>query len=297
MSRFSTNANSQNYWKHERHRPTPVLPGAAFARGRDKWAARMPETVPRSTPPPTEDPTRPALLRTGTTTMTANVRIGTSGWNYDHWRGGFYPEDLPQRDWFSHYAKHFSTVEINNTFYHQPDHGTFDDWRGQAPEGFVYSVKANRYLTHLKHRKDAVAPGTVGATDSRVAERVRGLARFRAVRKSVEPLVDYPPSEGQAAFRTGLEPTRLRPSPDESPGSRRVDCLPNRSTSAIACGDVARRTGTGHTLKRPISAKGLWFPRNGRISAPIVMVARPTVDRDATWVARHAATLHALCWT
>jgi len=118
----------------------------------------MPETAPRSTPPPKEDPTRPALSRTETKTMTANVRIGTSGWNYEHWRGDYYPEDLPQRDWFSHYARHFSTVEINNTFYHQPDHGTFDDWRGQAPEGFVYSVKANRYLTHLKHLKDAEKP-------------------------------------------------------------------------------------------------------------------------------------------
>lgn len=82
------------------------------------------------------------------------VRIGTSGWIYPHWRGRFYPKHLPQRRWFSHYAAHFDTVEINNTFYRLPAAGTFEEWRRQAPTGFEYAVKANRYLTHMKKLRD-----------------------------------------------------------------------------------------------------------------------------------------------
>ncbi len=83
------------------------------------------------------------------------VRVGTSGWNYEHWRGRFYPESLSPRDWFRHYASVFDTVEINNTFYQLPEPETFDSWRRQAPSGFVFAVKANRFLTHRKKLKDA----------------------------------------------------------------------------------------------------------------------------------------------
>jgi uncharacterized protein YecE (DUF72 family) len=78
------------------------------------------------------------------------VRIGTSGWIYQHWRGIFYPPKLPQRAWFEYYAGSFDTVEINNSFYRLPSAETFQEWRKQAPRGFVYAVKASRYLTHMK---------------------------------------------------------------------------------------------------------------------------------------------------
>ena len=86
------------------------------------------------------------------------VRIGTSGWIYPHWRGRFYPPDLPAQRWFPFYAEHFNTVEINNSFYRLPSAQTFDDWRRQAPPGFVYAVKASRYLTHMKKLKDPAEP-------------------------------------------------------------------------------------------------------------------------------------------
>jgi uncharacterized protein YecE (DUF72 family) len=86
------------------------------------------------------------------------IRIGTSGWVYTHWRGVFYPADLAQKDWFSFYARSFDTVEINNSFYRLPSAGAFEAWRRQAPVGFVYSVKASRYLTHLKKLTEAEAP-------------------------------------------------------------------------------------------------------------------------------------------
>jgi len=82
------------------------------------------------------------------------LRIGTSGYQYDHWSGRFYPEGLPKTRWFDHYASQFDTVEINNTFYHLPKATTFDSWRERAPDGFCYALKFSRYGTHLKHLKD-----------------------------------------------------------------------------------------------------------------------------------------------
>jgi len=90
--------------------------------------------------------------------MATRYFIGTSGWVYPHWRGRFYPEDLPERRWFAHYARFFDTVEINNTFYRLPDAGTVERWRAQSPAGFLYAVKASRYLTHIKRLKDIRPP-------------------------------------------------------------------------------------------------------------------------------------------
>jgi uncharacterized protein YecE (DUF72 family) len=90
--------------------------------------------------------------------MIAPCRIGTSGWVYPHWRGVFYPPDLPQSRWYGHYAQHFSTVEINYSFYRLPSPEAFDSWREQAATGFLYALKANRYLTHVKRLKDAAQP-------------------------------------------------------------------------------------------------------------------------------------------
>jgi uncharacterized protein YecE (DUF72 family) len=88
----------------------------------------------------------------------APVRIGCSGWIYPHWRGLFYPETLPVKRWFAFYAETFDTVEINNSFYRLPKAETFDAWREQAPQGFRYAVKANRFLTQAKKLKDCAEP-------------------------------------------------------------------------------------------------------------------------------------------
>jgi uncharacterized protein YecE (DUF72 family) len=88
----------------------------------------------------------------------AEIRVGCSGWNYRHWRGIFYPKGLPARCWFAFYAEHFDTVEINNSFYRLPAPETFDKWRRQAPEGFCYAVKANRFITQAKKLLDPDEP-------------------------------------------------------------------------------------------------------------------------------------------
>jgi len=82
------------------------------------------------------------------------IRVGCSGWVYKHWRGLFYPEELPQKRWFEHYAAHFDTVEINASFYRLPLPTTFDGWRQKAPPRFRYAVKVNRFITHMKKLLD-----------------------------------------------------------------------------------------------------------------------------------------------
>lgn len=82
------------------------------------------------------------------------LRIGTSGYQYRHWKERFYPADLPQKAWFGYYAEHFDTVEINNTFYNLPRAETFDAWEEAAPKDFEYVLKFSRYGSHVKRLKD-----------------------------------------------------------------------------------------------------------------------------------------------
>ncbi len=86
------------------------------------------------------------------------VRVGTSGWSYEHWRGTFYPDGLPQREWLAYYMQHFDTVEVNSTFYHLPRESTMELWREQAPGGFLFALKASRFITHLKRLAGGKAP-------------------------------------------------------------------------------------------------------------------------------------------
>ena len=84
--------------------------------------------------------------------------IGCSGWNYKSWRGAFYPQSLTASEWLGYYTQHFHTVEINNSFYRLPEESTFAAWRQQTPRGFVFAVKASRFLTHMKQLRDPAEP-------------------------------------------------------------------------------------------------------------------------------------------
>lgn len=83
-----------------------------------------------------------------------SCRIGTSGWFYDHWYGKFYPEELKKSDMLGFYIKNFDTVEINMTFYHTPTEKILNSWKSRSPEDFLFSVKANRWITHQKKLRD-----------------------------------------------------------------------------------------------------------------------------------------------
>jgi uncharacterized protein YecE (DUF72 family) len=97
------------------------------------------------------------------------VRIGCSGWNYPHWRERVYPRGLPQRLWLHHYAEIFDTVEVNSTFYRLPRRSSVAAWVEETPPGFLFAVKASRYLTHVR----------------RLADMEEGVARFY---ERIEPL-------------------------------------------------------------------------------------------------------------
>jgi len=101
------------------------------------------------------------------------ARIGCSGWNYADWRERVYPKGLPPRRWLEHYATLFDTVELNNTFYRLPTRKAVQGWVEQSPEGFVFTVKASRFLTHMK----------------RLTDMGRGVERFY---ERIEPLVRSP---------------------------------------------------------------------------------------------------------
>lgn len=86
--------------------------------------------------------------------MACEIRIGTSGWHYKHWRGTFYPRELNPASMLNYYARYFDTVELNNSFYKLPSEAAFLAWKDSVPIGFVYAVKASRFLTHRIKLKD-----------------------------------------------------------------------------------------------------------------------------------------------
>jgi uncharacterized protein YecE (DUF72 family) len=107
----------------------------------------------------------------------ARYIVGTSGWVYPHWRGPFYPQGVSQGRWLDFYARHFSTVELNNSFYHLPSERAFLHWKETTPPGFLFSLKVSRLITHLKKLRNVEAP-------------LEGfLSRARLLREKLGPLL------------------------------------------------------------------------------------------------------------
>ncbi len=79
--------------------------------------------------------------------------IGCSGWSYNSWVGRFYPPELKKKEWLEYYAQHFDTVEINMSFYRFPARKTLTAWYNKTPRGFLFTLKANRMITHVKKLK------------------------------------------------------------------------------------------------------------------------------------------------
>lgn len=84
----------------------------------------------------------------------ADVLIGTSGWTYPHWRGSFFPDDLPAEQRLSYYADRFNSVEINTTFYGTPTRAAVRGWLDAVPKSFRFAVKGSRFTTHNKKLLD-----------------------------------------------------------------------------------------------------------------------------------------------
>lgn len=97
------------------------------------------------------------------------VLVGTSGWQYRDWRGRFYPARLPQRLWLEHHAAAWQTVEVNAAFYRLPERTVFEAWAARTPEDYLVTVKASRFLTHIKRLREPQEPV------HRLLDRARGL--------------------------------------------------------------------------------------------------------------------------
>src|SRR3954451_1354318 len=82
------------------------------------------------------------------------VRMGCSGWSYDDWRGVLNPPGLGTGRWLERYAERFDTVEVNATFYRLQREQTVRHWAETVPDGFLFAVKASRYLTHVRRLAD-----------------------------------------------------------------------------------------------------------------------------------------------
>lgn len=84
----------------------------------------------------------------------SHIHIGTSGWSYPHWKGTFYPQQLPAGRMLEYYAQRFHSVEVNGVFYHLPKRRHLRDWYACTPDDFLFSIKASRYITHMKKLGD-----------------------------------------------------------------------------------------------------------------------------------------------
>jgi uncharacterized protein YecE (DUF72 family) len=122
------------------------------------------------------------------------IQIGTSGWVYRHWIGCFYPPEMKQREWLQYYARHFSTVEINRSFYRLPSYQNFRHWGWQVGfnQGFVFTTKASRYLTHIRKLYGPEEP----------------LARLLRAASGLGP--HFGPVLFQLPPNMGVDPVRLR---------------------------------------------------------------------------------------
>jgi uncharacterized protein YecE (DUF72 family) len=86
--------------------------------------------------------------------LAANLHVGTMGWSYNFWKGVFYPEKLPSKQFLHYYASKLNSVEVDSTFYRMPQETTITEWKNQTPEDFVFSLKFPQAITHVKMLKD-----------------------------------------------------------------------------------------------------------------------------------------------
>jgi uncharacterized protein YecE (DUF72 family) len=195
-------------------------------------APRASERRRRATPRPARTRLRP-------------VHVGCSGWNYRDWRERVYPKGLPARRWLEHYATLFDTVEVNTTFYRLPARDAVANWAAETPPDFLFTVKASRYLTHIKRLTD------LGQGVERFYERIEPLAEAG---KLGPVLWQLPPT-----FRCDLD--RLRGALEQLPAGRH--CFEFRHPSwfnedvyellrgrgvALVIGDMPKRTFQTHEI-------------------------------------------------
>ncbi|HTW20663.1 MAG TPA: DUF72 domain-containing protein [Mycobacteriales bacterium] len=172
------------------------------------------------------------------------IRVGTSGWQYADWRGLFYPDRLPQREWLSWYAAAFDSVEVNATFYRLPKREAVQRWADTLPDGFLMTVKASRYLTHIKRLRDPEEPV------QRLLDRIEPL-RERALLGPV--LLQLPPAFPVDCPR--LEQT--------------LACLNGHVPVAVELRDPSWFHADVRDVLAAFDAPLVWADRDGRATGPL----------------------------
>lgn len=140
------------------------------------------------------------------------VRIGVSGWNYDDWRGDFYPEDLPKKRWLAWLAERFGTVEANGPFYGLLSPDTYRAWYDDVPRDFRFAVKGSRFITHNKKLRDArgalanfFASGVLALGEKLGPVLWQLPAQQSFDRERLEGFLDLLPRDTEAAARLGRD--------------------------------------------------------------------------------------------
>ncbi|HTJ39942.1 MAG TPA: DUF72 domain-containing protein [Dactylosporangium sp.] len=168
--------------------------------------------------------------------------VGTSGWQYKDWRDRFYPREVAHRLWLEHYAAAFGTVEVNNAFYRLPERATFEDWRARTPDDFVVTVKASRFLTHVKRLREPREPV------ERLMDRAAGLGR-----KLGPVLLQLPPT--LPADAAALAAT--------------LDAFPSGVRVAVEPRHDSWWTGEVRDVLQSHNAALCWSDRKGRPRSPL----------------------------
>ncbi|MEX2117988.1 MAG: DUF72 domain-containing protein [Pirellulales bacterium] len=132
--------------------------------------------------------------------------VGTSGYSYKEWKGSFYPQKLPQKEMLAYYARHFSTVEINNTFYRMPKASLLESWAEQVPDHFRFVLKAPQRITHQKRLKNVEDETDYLVRTAAVLRERRGPLlfqlppNFKKATSLLEAFLDLVGDQAQAAF-------------------------------------------------------------------------------------------------
>lgn len=136
-----------------------------------------------------------------------NFYVGTSGYSYKEWKGSFYPETIPAKDMLSYYASRLPAVELNNTFYRQPQKSMVESWIAQVPDNFRFSAKASQGITHFRRLKDAASATKLMLEKFAPFEDRLGVVLFRLPPdmkkdiKRLETFLKYLPADPPAAFQ------------------------------------------------------------------------------------------------
>jgi uncharacterized protein YecE (DUF72 family) len=179
------------------------------------------------------------------------VLIGTSGYSYKEWKGPFYPDKLPAKDFLRYYAERFPTVEVNNTFYRMPTAKLIEGWAAEVPEAFTFALKAPQRITHQKRLKEA-------------SELVQAFARAAGLLGAAHlgPLLfQLPPN-----FRKDvpLLTTFLDGAATDAPGARiafefrHASWFDDETWAALRAHGAALCVAEGESLESPLVATADW---------------------------------------